>query len=67
MDLEDAVAPDSKLAARAMVVEKIRKGGYGHREIIVRVNSLTSAWGCDDVAVRINEGLIGRTRGSHRC
>ena len=50
MDLEDAVASDSKIAARSMVIKEIKRGGYGHREIVVRVNGLATMWGCDDVA-----------------
>ena len=44
-DLEDAVAPDAKETARQMVYDAVRGGGYGQRELIVRVNSLASAWG----------------------
>jgi len=49
-DLEDAVSPDSKLLAREQVVTSILQGGYGHRELVVRVNGLDTAWGQDDVA-----------------
>ena len=49
MDLEDATAPDSKARARSVVMEEIAKGGYGHREIIVRVNHLGTEWGRQDV------------------
>jgi citrate lyase subunit beta/citryl-CoA lyase len=49
LDLEDAVAPDAKEAARDQVVEAVRKGGYGHRELAVRVNPLDSTWGPADV------------------
>ena len=48
-DLEDAVAPDQKEAARAQVAAAVHKGGYGHREIVVRVNSLAGPWGRDDI------------------
>jgi citrate lyase subunit beta/citryl-CoA lyase len=48
-DLEDAVAPDAKARARQQVVKAIRTGGYGKRELIVRVNSLTTPWGLDDL------------------
>ena len=48
-DLEDAVAPGEKEAARRRVVQNIKVGGYGHRELIVRVNGLTTPWGEDDV------------------
>jgi citrate lyase subunit beta/citryl-CoA lyase len=49
LDLEDAVAPDAKQSARDQVVQAVRNGGYGHREIAVRVNALDSEWGPRDV------------------
>jgi citrate lyase subunit beta/citryl-CoA lyase len=49
-DLEDAVAPDAKETARQMVCDAVRAGGYGQRELIVRVNSLDSVWGAADLA-----------------
>lgn len=48
-DLEDAVAPEAKQGARQQVVETVRAGGYGKRELIVRVNSLSTPWGRDDL------------------
>ncbi len=48
-DLEDAVSPESKASARKQVFDTINQGGYGHRELVVRVNSLTSEWGKADV------------------
>src|SRR4030095_2641062 len=50
LDLEDAVAPEMKLEARAQVAAAIKGGGYGHREIVVRVNALSTPWGRDDLA-----------------
>ncbi|HJT05896.1 MAG TPA: CoA ester lyase [Stellaceae bacterium] len=50
LDLEDAVAPESKAMARANVATALRAGGYGRRELVVRVNSLASPWGYDDIA-----------------
>ena len=50
LDLEDAVAPDAKAAARRQIGEAVEAGGYGHREVIVRVNGLTTPWGRDDLA-----------------
>ena len=47
-DLEDAVAPDEKPAARAALAEALAAGGYGHRQRIVRINALTTPWGHDD-------------------
>jgi len=49
-DLEDAVAPEAKETAREQVAAKVKAGGYGKREIIVRVNGLATPWGRDDIA-----------------
>jgi citrate lyase subunit beta / citryl-CoA lyase len=49
LDLEDAVAPDAKPAARANVAAALAAGGYGAREIILRVNALATPWGHDDL------------------
>ncbi len=50
LDLEDAVAPDHKLAARAAAVAAVHEGGFGRRELVVRTNGNTSPWGADDLA-----------------
>ncbi|MEG8018402.1 HpcH/HpaI aldolase/citrate lyase family protein [Sphingomonas sp. LR55] len=50
LDLEDAVAPDEKTAARDRVVEAVREGGFGTRELVVRVNGLDTPWYAHDVA-----------------
>jgi len=49
LDLEDAVAPDAKVAARAQVGAALRRGGYGGRELLVRVNGPATEWGRDDL------------------
>ena len=49
-DLEDAVAAAAKDEARAGLAAALRAGGYGPREVILRVNPLDSAWGRDDLA-----------------
>lgn len=56
LDMEDAVSPDSKELARRQIVESVTQGGYGSREIIVRVNGLNTAWGHDDVKAVANIG-----------
>ena len=56
LDLEDAVAPGAKAAARGQVVAAVRGRGYGRREVIVRVNALGSAWGRDDLAAVAGAG-----------
>ena len=50
LDLEDAVAPDSKEMARDQVVDVVRQGGYGYREVVVRMNGLETPWGEADLA-----------------
>jgi (3S)-malyl-CoA thioesterase len=49
-DLEDAVAPDEKPAARRLLAETLVAGGYGERACIVRINALDTPWGGDDLA-----------------
>jgi citrate lyase subunit beta/citryl-CoA lyase len=52
LDLEDAVAPDAqaKAEARALAVEAARAGGFGARELVIRVNGLDTPWGAEDMA-----------------
>jgi (3S)-malyl-CoA thioesterase len=47
-DLEDAVAPDEKGPARALLAETLAAGGYGRRMRIVRINGLGTEWGRAD-------------------
>jgi citrate lyase subunit beta/citryl-CoA lyase len=56
LDLEDAVAPDAKEEARRQVVEAVKAGGYGARELLIRVNSLATPWGQADVAAAALSG-----------
>ncbi|MDB6063101.1 MAG: CoA ester lyase [Verrucomicrobiaceae bacterium] len=48
-DLEDAVAPDQKIAARAVLIEAVKNNDYGRREIAIRINALATTWGADDI------------------
>ena len=48
-DLEDAVAPDAKAAARDKAVAAVRSGLYGDRELMIRCNGLDTQWGTDDI------------------
>lgn len=54
-DLEDAVAPDAKDLARRQVAEALRVGGYGRREVAVRINGIGTPW---------HEGDLAMVRGS---
>ncbi len=49
-DLEDAVTPDAKVAARDTLYAALADGGYGSRLRIVRINALDTAWGAADAA-----------------
>ena len=49
-DLEDAVAPDAKVAARDTLDAALAEGGYGARLKVVRINGLDTEWGADDAA-----------------
>ena len=55
-DLEDAVAPDAKEAARANVVAAAQSKGYGKREIAIRCNGLSTPWGKADIAAIAKSG-----------
>lgn len=55
-DLEDAVAPDAKEAARANVVAAAQSKGYGKREIAIRCNGLSTPWGAADITAIAKSG-----------
>lgn len=50
IDLEDAVAPDAKESARTAAVAAVDAGGWGRREIAIRVNGLATGWAAADFA-----------------
>jgi citrate lyase subunit beta/citryl-CoA lyase len=56
LDLEDAVAPDAKESARQRVCEAVKAGGYGMRELVIRVNGLATPWGYADAAAASTSG-----------
>ena len=59
LDLEDAVAPDAKELARKQVCEAVTAGGFGMREILIRVNALSTRWGYEDIAMAAKSGADG--------
>ncbi|MFO1423441.1 MAG: CoA ester lyase [Candidatus Competibacteraceae bacterium] len=59
LDLEDAVAPDAKELARKQVCEAVAAGGFGMREVLVRVNALSTKWGYEDIAMASKSGADG--------
>jgi citrate lyase subunit beta/citryl-CoA lyase len=56
IDLEDAVAPDAKDAARVQATDAVKAGGFGRREVVIRVNGLDTPWGHDDLLAAAASG-----------
>jgi citrate lyase subunit beta/citryl-CoA lyase len=59
LDLEDSVFPDAKEEARDRVCRAAAAGGYGGREVLIRVNGLGTAWGRDDIVAASSSGADG--------
>ncbi len=59
LDLEDAVAPDAKPEARERVCAAVTDGGYGNRELTIRVNSIGTEWHDADLAAAAKAGPAG--------
>ncbi len=53
LDLEDAVAPDAKDTARAQVCEAVKAKTFGNREVVIRVNALSTQWGAADLMAAV--------------
>jgi citrate lyase subunit beta/citryl-CoA lyase len=49
LDLEDSVAPDAKEAARDQVAATVKAGGFGAREVFIRVNGVDTPWHAEDL------------------
>ncbi|WP_207457138.1 CoA ester lyase [Azospirillum sp. SYSU D00513] len=56
LDLEDAVTPDAKAGARQAIRDALAAGGYGGRELAVRVNGPYSPWGYEDLVMAASSG-----------
>jgi len=67
LDLEDAVAPEAKETAREQAVQAIRDGGFGRREMVIRINGLDTPWGEADLraaaAARPDAVLVPKVNG----
>ena len=59
LDLEDAVAPDAKPAAREAAAAAVASGEYGRRTLTIRVNGLGTAWHDDDIVAAAQAGPAG--------
>src|SRR5450432_2816905 len=61
LDLEDSVAPDAKDAARKQVADAVKAGGFGSREVFIRVNAIDTPWHADDftaAAQAVPDGIV---------
>lgn len=58
-DLEDAVLPEAKVAARAAVSAAVKLRKFGRREVVIRVNPLGTQWGVDDLQAAAASGTDG--------
>ncbi|ATQ44485.1 HpcH/HpaI aldolase/citrate lyase family protein [Caulobacter mirabilis] len=67
LDLEDAVAPEAKETAREQAVQAIADGGFGRRELVIRINGLDTPWGEADLraaaAARPDAVLVPKVNG----
>jgi len=53
LDLEDAVAPDAKAEARTQVTDAVKAGGFGAREVFIRINGLDTRWSVEDLQAAV--------------
>ena len=65
LDLEDAVSPDAKAEARSNVCNAVSEGGYGNRELTIRVNGLGTIWHNDDIRAASQAGPAARHHARH--
>ena len=56
LDLEDSVAPEEKAQARERVAAAVATGGYGKREVIIRINGMFTPWGAEDMKMAAKAG-----------
>ena len=56
LDLGDPILVEAKVLSRQLVVDAVKTGGYGKREVVVRVNDFDSPWGRDDIKAVANIG-----------
>jgi citrate lyase subunit beta/citryl-CoA lyase len=59
LDLEDAVAPEAKEQARQQVADAVKAGGFGGREVFIRVNGIDTPWHADDLSAAAHAGPDG--------
>ena len=58
-DIEDSVAPEAKPEARERIVAALKEGGFGGRELLIRVNGVHTPWGEADLEAAAAAGPDG--------
>lgn len=58
-DLEDAVSPSEKIRARERVVDALQSSAFNSKQIIVRVNGISTPWFEDDIKAIVAAGHSG--------
>jgi citrate lyase subunit beta/citryl-CoA lyase len=56
LDLEDAVAPEAKEQARKQITDAVKAGGFGGREVFIRINGIDTPWHADDLNAAAHAG-----------
>lgn len=59
LDLEDSVAPSQKDLARQQALEAVRTGGFGSREVVIRINGFDTPWHADDLKAALQAAPNG--------
>ena len=59
LDIEDSVAPELKVEARERIVAALKEGGFGKREVLIRVNGVHTPWGEADLEAAAAAGPDG--------
>ena len=58
-DLQESVPPAQKKQAREILVKSFENSNFGYSEKIIRINSLDSEWGMDDLRAAVSLDIDG--------
>ena len=59
LDLDDAITPEQKPAAREEVARVLREMDFGEREVFVRINALSTSYAIEDARAIAAAGRAG--------
>jgi len=60
LDLEDAVSPAKKEEARELAYNAVKDGQFGPKTLGIRINSLASLWGSQDLKRAVESGMFSK-------